>query len=93
MPRMHILTPAEHVTFDTPPPCNRVERTRFFDLAQSLDPLLASCRTPTNQSCFVLTLGYCRATKQVLPRQFHDADAAYVAKPLGFLPGVFDLSA
>ena len=93
MPRMPILTPAEHVKFDTPPHFNSVERTRFFDISQSLDPLLASFRTPTNQICFVLTLGYFRATKQFFPRQFHDADAAYVAKQLGFLPGVFDLSA
>lgn len=93
MPRMQILTPAEHVKFDTPPHFHSVERKRFFDISHSLDPLLASFRTPTNQMCFVLTLGYFRATKRFFPRQFHDADAAYVAKQLGFLPGVFDLSA
>src|SRR6266581_4735743 len=64
MPRMHILTPAEHVKFDTPPHFHSVERKRFFDISQSLDPLLASFRTPTNQMCFVLTLGYFRATKR-----------------------------
>jgi len=90
---MHILTPAEHVKFDTPPHFHSVERKRFFDISQSLDPLLASFRTPTNQMCFVLTLGYFRATNRFFPRQFHDADAAYVAQQLGFLPGVFDLSA
>jgi len=93
MPRMQILTPAEHVKFDTPPHFHSVERKRFFDISQSLDPLLASFRTPTNQMCFVLTLGYFRATKRFFTRQFHDADAAYVAKQLSFLPGVFDLSA
>jgi hypothetical protein len=58
MPRMQILTPAEHVKFDTLPHFHSVERKRFFDLSHSLDPLLASFRTPTNQMCFVLTLGY-----------------------------------
>ena len=92
MPRMQILTPAEYTMFDTPPHFSSVERKRFFILSQSLDPLLASCRTPTNQIGFVLALGYFKATKRFFARQFHEADATHVAKQLGFLPGVFDLS-
>jgi Domain of unknown function (DUF4158) len=92
MPRMHILTPAEHALFDTPPQFSSVERQRFFRLSQSLDPLLASLRTPTNQMGFVLALGYFKATTRFFTRQFHETDAAYVAQQLGFLPGVFDLS-
>ena len=40
----------------------------------------------------LLALGYFKATKRFFTRQFHEADATYVAKQLGFLPGVFDLS-
>ena len=88
---MQILTPAEYTMFDTPLHFSSVERKRFFILSQSLDPLLASCRTPTNQMGFVLALGYFKATTRFFARQFHEADATHVAKQLGFLPGVFDL--
>lgn len=91
MPRMHILTPAEYAVFELPPRLNSVERKRFFDIPQGLEPLLAVLRTPTNQLGFVLTLGYFKATKRFFARQFHEADAAYVAKQLGVLPGVFNL--
>jgi len=40
MPRMHILTPAEYAAFETPPVFTHIERQRFFDLSQSLEPLL-----------------------------------------------------
>jgi len=92
MPRMQILTPTEYATFETPPVFTNIERHRFFDFSQTLFNLLSTFRTPTNQICFVLTLGYFRATKRFFARQFHQADAAYVAKRLGFLAGVFDLS-
>ncbi len=91
MPRMQILTPAEYTVFETPPRLNSVERKRFFDLSQSLERLLVSFRTPANQIGFVLKLGYFKVTKRFFARQFHDADAAYVAKQLGFLPRVVDL--
>ena len=91
MPRMQILTPAEYAVFETPPRFNSVERKRFFDLPQSLERLLDTFRTPANQIGFVLALGYFKAAKRFFARQFHDADAAYAAKQLGFLPGVFDL--
>jgi hypothetical protein len=89
---MQILTPAEYAMFDTPPHFSSVERQRFFVLSHSLDPLLASFRTPTNQIGFVLALGYFKATKRFFTRQFHEADATYVTKQLGFLPSVFALS-
>ena len=58
MPRMQILTPAEYATFETPPTFTNAERQLFFGLSQSLFNLLDTFRTPTNQICFVLTLGY-----------------------------------
>ena len=83
MPRMHILTPAEYAAFETPPVFTTLERQRFFDLPPSLEHLLGTFRTPTNQLCFVLTLGYFKATNRFFARQFHDPDAIYVARQLG----------
>ncbi len=91
MPRLQILTPAEYTAFETPPFYTREERKRFFYLSQSVLSRLTIFRTPINQIGFVLTLGYFLATKRFFARQFHETDAAYVAKQLGFLPGVFDL--
>lgn len=93
MPRMQILTPAEYAAVEAPPVFTSVERKRFFHLSQSVFDRLTTFRTPTNQIGFVLTLGYFKATKRFFARQFHEADAGYVAKQLGFLPGVFNLSA
>ena len=93
MPRMPILPPAEYATFETPPVFTPLERQRFFDLSPSLEHLLSTFRTPTNQLCFVLTLGYFKATNRFFARQFHDPDAVYVARQLGVLPGMFDLRA
>ena len=92
MPRIPILTPAEYAAFETPPLFSSVERKRFFDLSQRLERLLTTFRTPTNAICFVLTLGYFKATKRFFARQFHATDADYVARQLGYLPGVFDPS-
>ena len=91
MARLQILTPAEYAAFESPPLFSSVERKRFFDLSQSLETLLSTFRTPTNQICFVLTLGYFKATKRFFARQFHDTDADYVTRQLSYLPGVFDL--
>jgi len=90
---MQILTPAEYAAFETPPVFRSVERKRFFHLSPSVLDHLTTFRTPTNQIGFVLTLGYFKATKRFFARQFHSADATYVAEHLGFLPGVFNLSA
>lgn len=49
MPRMRILSPAEHAAFDTPPVFTNVERQRFFHMPESLEILLATLRTPVNQ--------------------------------------------
>ena len=78
MPRMQILTPAEHAAFETPPVFTSIERRRFFYLSQSVWDRLPTFRTPINQIRFVLTLGYFKATKRFFARQFHSADATYV---------------
>lgn len=92
MPRIAILTATEYAAFETPPLFSSVERKRFFDLSQPLERLLTTFRTPTNAICFVLTFGYFKATKRFFARQFHATDADYVARQLGYLPGVFDPS-
>jgi hypothetical protein len=93
MPRLPFLSPEEHAALDRPPIFTNAERQRFFVISQRLENLLVPFRTPINQICFVLALGYFKATKRFFARQFHEPDAAYVARQLGFLPGVFDLSA
>src|SRR6516162_8570786 len=75
MPRIAILTPTEYAAFETPPLFSSVERKRFFALSQRLERVLTTSRTPTNAICFVLTLGYFRATKRFFARQFHATDA------------------
>ena len=93
MPRRQILTPSEYAAFETPPALTNIQRQRFFNLSQSLLDLLATFRTPTNQIGFILTLGYFLATKRFFARQFHEVDAAYVARQLGFLPGMQETTA
>lgn len=88
---MQILTSAELNAFERPPAFSYIERQKFFDLSSRFEHLLSSFRTPTNQICFVLALGYFRATKRFFTCQFREADAAYVTQQLGMLPGVFDL--
>jgi hypothetical protein len=88
---MQILTSAESADFESPPVFTGIERKRFFNLSQRLLNLLTTFRTPTNQIGFVLTLGYFKARKRFFARQFHETDVSYVARKLGFLPGVFNL--
>ena len=92
MPRLPFLSPEEHAAFESPPVFTNAERKRFFSLSQRLDDLFSSLRSPTNQICFVLALGYFKATHRFFARQFYEPDAGYVARQLGFLPGVFDLN-
>lgn len=88
MARWQILSPAEYAAFEAPPVFSSLERKRFFDLSPRLAQLLQTLRTPANQIGFVLALGYFRATKRFFARQFHEADAHYVARLLGILPGM-----
>ena len=91
MPRMRILSPAEHAAFDTPPVFTNVERQRFLHMPESLEVLLAPLRTPVNQVGFVVTLGYSRATKRFFAQPFHQVDVDYVTGQLGYLPGLITL--
>ena len=83
MPRRQILTPAEYAAFETPPVFSNAEREKFFHVGKSLESLLATLRTSTNQVCFLLTLGYFRATKRFFAQPYHPKDVEYVALVLG----------
>jgi hypothetical protein len=80
MPRMHILTAAEHDAFNTPPVFSYAERETFFHVSESLNALLRTLRSPTNRVYLVLTVGYFRATKRFFAPPFHEADVAYVVE-------------
>ena len=89
MPRMTILTADEKQVFDSPPIFSSVERKRFFQLTESTS-ILDTLRSPTNEVCFVVTLGYFKATKRFFGRHFRDEDVDYVARKLGFLSELID---
>jgi hypothetical protein len=93
MPRIQILTAAEHHDFETPPVFSPTERETFFHVSDSLQELLATLRSPTNCVCLVLTVGYFRATKRFFAAPCHQADVAYVAYKLGYTPAQIDLAA
>ena len=61
MPQLQLLTAVERAEFESPPVFSRAERHRYFQVSPSLDALLATLRTPTNQIYFLLRLGYFRA--------------------------------
>ena len=93
MPRRQILTPAESAAFDTPPVFSNSEREKFFHVGSSLESLLATLRTSTNQVGFLLTLGYFRATKRFFTQPFPPEDLEYVAGKLGRQSEQLDLEA
>ena len=93
MPRMQILTTAEHQAFETPPVFSPTERDTYFHVSESFEGLLATLRSPTNCVCLVLTVGYFRATKRFFGAPFHQADVAYVSHTLGYTPDQIDLAA
>ena len=86
MPRMSILNADEKAEFDSPPVFYSVDRKRFFDITPRASDILNTLRSPTNKVCFVVTLGYFKATKRFFASQFRENDVEYVARQLGFLP-------
>ena len=91
MPQLQILTAAEREEFESPPVFSRVERQRYFQIPHSLDAVLTTLRTPTNQVYFLLRLGYFRATGRFFTGPYPAADVADVVGNLGFLPGLVAL--
>ena len=93
MPRQAILTSAEQHLFDTPPVFNNSQRAKHFAISPSLKELIESLRTPTTQVCFLVQLGYFRATQQCFTGGYHAPDLAYAARRLGIPLGMTDASA
>jgi hypothetical protein len=90
---MHLLTASEQKAFNTPLVFSDAERDTFFQVSEGLDAMLAALRNPTNRACFVLTVGYFRATKRFFAAPFDPTDVAYVAKRLGYTLEHIDLEA
>ena len=92
MPRQRILTPAEQQIFDSPPVLSALERRKSFFVSPALNELLASLRTPTNQVCFLVQLGYFRAVHRFFSPPYPPQDVAYVACQLEISPDTVEVS-
>ena len=88
MPRMKFLTDEECNQFDAPPTFSAAERKRFFNVTKGLNEILQTFKTPTNQVCFVISLGYFRATKRFFGREFREEEVRFVARRLGYFPEI-----
>jgi hypothetical protein len=62
MARMRILNAQEEDAFESPPVFTVIEQSRFFDFLAATDDLTMNLRTPTNKVCFLVMLGYFKAT-------------------------------
>lgn len=90
MPRMQILSPAEHRAFDAPPLMNAAQRKAAFDLPLAFQREAASLRDPGHQIGFWLNAAYFRQSRRCFaPENFHERDIAYVAARLGSGAEVF----
>ncbi len=92
MPRQHLLTPAEQRIFDEPPVLSAMERKKYFFASQTLNELLVSLRTPTNQVYFLVQLGYFRVTHRFFNPPYPPQDVAQVARRLEFPPDTVAVS-
>jgi TnpA family transposase len=87
MPRQRILSSDEQTLFDTPPELSAIDRKKYFFVSQALGEVLASFRSPANRVCFLLMLGYFRATHRFYGKRYHPQDMAHVARQLDVPPG------
>ena len=83
MARMKILTRHEVAEFESPPKFNNAERKQFFSVSQAINEFLAILRTPTNQVCFLILVGYFKAKRKFFARQFIQGDIEFVAHQIG----------
>ncbi len=83
MARMKILTSHEAAEFESPPKFNSAERKQFFSVSQAINQLLAILRTPTNQVCFLILVGYFKAKQKFFGQQFSQLDVEFVAHQVG----------
>lgn len=82
MPRMKILNRVEREAFEQPPVFSEDERERLFAVPPALQDTVDGLRTPTNQVCFIVAMGYFKASRAFF-QEFRPADLAFVARRLG----------
>ena len=70
-----ILSPAESKSFDLPPAMNAMDRKQFFRTNKTATDIVDSFRSVTNKVCFILQLGYFKATNKFFKAQdFHQSE-------------------
>jgi len=82
MARMRILSAQEEDAFESPPVFTVPERNRFFDVPSGILDMTRDLRTPTNKVCFLVMLGYFKATNKFFRRSFHKKDIKFIARKL-----------
>jgi hypothetical protein len=92
MPRQRLFTPAEQQAFDAPPILNAGQRHNYFAVSAELGELITSLRTPVNQGCFLVQLGYFRVAHRFFSYLYPPYGVAYVARRLSVLPHTVDVS-
>ena len=84
MSRLAILTEAEQVEFDYPPPLHVETRALCFAIPKEVESKINFLRTPTNKVGFLLQYGYFKACKRFfITNRFRQEDIEYAAKLLG----------
>lgn len=84
MARMKILSAPEEEAFESPPIFNSIERKRYFDFPAAIGEITETLRTPTNEICFLVMLGYFKATNKFFKCSFRKEDVECVAEKYGF---------
>jgi len=82
MARMKILNAQEEEAFESPPAFNNAERNRYFDFPPAIAEITKNLRTSTNKVCFLVMLGYFKATNKFFKRSFRQKDIKFVARKL-----------
>ena len=78
-----ILSPAESKSFDLPPAMNAMERKQFFRTNKTATDIVDSFRSVTNKVCFILQLGYFKATNKFFKAQdFRQSEINFVCADL-----------
>ena len=82
-----ILSPAESKSFDLPPAMNAMDRKQFFRTNKTATDIVDSFRSVTNKVCFILQLGYFKATNKFFKAQdFHQSEIDFVCSDFAANP-------
>ncbi len=78
-----ILTPTEIKSFDLPPSMNAMDRKQLFRTNKSSADIVASFRSVTNKVCFIVQLGYFKATHKFFKAEnFRQSEIDFVCADL-----------